>query len=71
MYMTTNTGDSNVTVGGYAWVGNFERVVIFERKGIEVSADASAMFTKDAIAVKGKKRFDVKMLENNAFVKVA
>lgn len=64
-YMTTGG-----TVGGYAWVGNFERVVIFDRKGIEVSADYSNMFHKDAVAVKGKKRFDVKVLEPGAFVKV-
>lgn len=58
------------TVGGYAWVGNFERIAIFDRKGIEVSANTSALFTKDAVAVKGKKRFDVKVLEAGAFVKV-
>lgn len=56
---------------GYALVGNFNRVAVVERKGLEISSDASNMFDTDALAVKGKKRFDVIVLEKGAFIKVA
>ena len=56
---------------GYALVGNFNRVAVVERKGLEISSDASNMFDTDALAVKGRKRFDVIVLEKGAFIKVA
>lgn len=67
--MTTGEGESAV-VGGYGYVGNFDKLACFERKGLEVSADLSNMFDLDAVAIKGKKRFDVQLLETKAFVKL-
>lgn len=58
------------TLTEVAWIGNFNRVAVFNRKGLEVSSDASNMFDQDALAVKGKKRFDVQVLEQKAFVKI-
>lgn len=67
--MTTGEGEAAV-VGGYGYVGNFDKLACFERKGLEVSADLSNMFDLDAVAIKGKKRFDVQLLETKAFVKL-
>lgn len=67
--MTAGEGESAV-IGGYAYVGNFNKLVCFERKGLEVSADLSNMFDLDAVAIKGKKRFDVQILDPKAFVKL-
>lgn len=58
------------TLTEVAWVGNFDRVAVFNRKGLELSSDSSNMFDMDALAVKGKKRFDVRVLEQKAFVKI-
>lgn len=60
-----------IFMDGYALVGNFNRVAVVERKGLEISSDASNMFDTDALAVKGRKRYDVIVLEDGAFIKVA
>lgn len=67
--MAVGEGEEAV-IGGYAYVGNFNKLVCFERKGLEVSADLSNMFDLDAVAIKGKKRFDVQLLDPKAFVKL-
>lgn len=58
------------TLTEVAYVGNFDRVAVIERQGLEISTDASNMFNKDAIAVKGKVANVVKVLEGGAFAKV-
>lgn len=67
--MTVGEGEEAV-IGGYGYVGNFNKLACFERKGLEVSADLSNMFDLDAVAIKGKKRFDVQLLDPKAFVKL-
>lgn len=55
---------------GKCFVGNFARVAYFNRKGIEVSVDYSAGFTRNAVLVKGGKRACAVVREPGAFVEV-
>ncbi len=55
---------------GKCYVGNFSRVAYFNRKGIEISVDYSAGFTKNAVLVKGGKRAVAMVREPGAFIAV-
>lgn len=67
----TTTSGTTTTVGGSCFVGNFNKVAYVERKGLEISSDYSAGFTRDALLVKGIKRACALVLDGQAFVKIA
>lgn len=71
IFMTTKgVGEAPDTVGGTIYVGNFNRIKLFVREGLEIEADQSAGFSKHAVMVKGIMRECAKNLEPGAFVKI-
>lgn len=61
--------DEVESIGGTIYVGNFNRIKLFVREGLEIEADRSAGFSKHAVMVKGIVRECAKNLEPGAFVK--
>lgn len=64
----TKTVSDTTTVGGYCFVGNFNKAWYINRKGLELAASNEAGFTQDALLVRGIKRGVAKILDTKAFV---